>query len=549
MTSSHNNGYVYEIYCNINRYYSPGVLILGRCAGASQCQTNVHPYRTKLVDPKMRTLILSSILLYVICDAERYEDKRAKLLQDEFKLTLGGNINLTEKEEKVNECLMKYKTKELNYAFEYPEHFNLSRHFFSYKEIIRKSTVHKIIKDLPKGAVLHVHDMGILGPDYLMNITYMDSLYVCFGGNVQFRFAEKAPITPCATKWQLISEVRRLMKNVTDFDKNLRKVFTLVVDDPDATYPTITETWDAFMNYFVTVAPMLSFRPVWEQYFYDVLEVFMENNIIYVEVRSILPNLYELDGTTYDQLVTAKAYRKSINKFLKAHPDFVGAKLIFAPSRYVNNNTVSTDLGVAKEIKNNLGEYFAGFDLVGQEDKGKPLLDFIPELTDAGKELNYFFHAGETDWYGCLTDQNLVDAILLGAKRIGHAYALPKHPLLMKEVIKNDIGLEVNVISNAVLSLVRDVRNHPLSIFLANDMPVVLSSDDPGAWEADPLTDDFYVAFMGVASKQSDLRMLKKLALNSLQYSALSGEEKTNAFEKFNRKWSDFVNEFKCESY
>ncbi|XP_026761160.1 adenosine deaminase 2-A-like [Galleria mellonella] len=498
----------------------------------------------------MLSLILHlSLILCVYCDLSEYKSKRDKLIQDEYRLTLGGNINLTEKETIVNNCIMKYKFLEVDYGFTNPKYFNFSHHYFSYKEKIRYSKVYQIIKDMPKGAALHVHDMGILGPDYLMNITYMDNLYVCFDRNVNLKFSNKPPNIPCDGEWQLVSKIRDTCGNITKFDAKLRKHFSLVVENPDIVYPSITESWNTFMNYFVTVAPMLTYRPIWEQYFYDVLYKFRENNIMYVEVRSILPKLYELDGTEYDPLITAKAYRKAITRFTKDYPDFVGAKLIYAPSRQVDNVTVEEYLKLAKILKKDVPEIFAGFDLVGQEDLGSPLIEFLPQLVAARDEINYFFHAGETDWYGTSTDDNLFDAILLGAKRLGHAYALPKHPLLMKEVINNDIGLEVNVISNTVLSLVRDVRNHPLNIFLAHGLPVVLSSDDPGAWEADPISEDYYVAFVGVASRVSDLRMLKALAMNSLKYSALDGNNKANAIKKFTVSWNDFVEKFNCASY
>jgi hypothetical protein len=48
-------------------------------------------------------------------------------------------------------------------------------------------------------------------------------------------------------------------------------------------------------------------------------------------------------------------------------------------------------------MKDEMPEYFAGFDLVGQEDKGSPLLTFLPQLLDASdKGIKFFFHAGET---------------------------------------------------------------------------------------------------------------------------------------------------------
>lgn len=495
----------------------------------------------------MRFLILTILFICAKCD-DNYNVKRRKILELELRLAVGGNTTLSDKESALNNCLMQHKFNELNYGFDNPEQFNLSHHFFNYKDRIQSSKVYKIIKSMPKGAVLHVHDMAIIGPDYLLNITYMEHLYVCFGKQIRFLFSNNVPNTTCYTHWQLMTEARRASKNVTEFDSNIRKHFTLVVNNPDIVYPTIKETWETFMNYFSTVYPLLAYRPIWEQYFYDALKLFRDDNVMYVEVRSILPNLYELDGTVYNKLITAKAYRKAINRFVNDYPDFVGAKLIFAPARKVNTTVLDEYIRLARQIKKDMPDFFAGFDLVGQEDAGNPLIEFVPQLL-AAKDLNFFFHAGETNWFGTLTDENLVDAVLLGAKRIGHAYALAKHPVLIQEVLHNDIGLEVNVISNSVLSLVRDVRNHPLNIFLSAGLPVVLSSDDPGAWEADPLSDDFYVAFVGVASRLSDLRMLKTLAINSLKYSALEPVNKDKAINDFHLKWNHFVDHFDCSSY
>ncbi|XP_048482434.1 adenosine deaminase 2-A [Plutella xylostella] len=498
----------------------------------------------------MRCLTIIAFV-YILRDAGAYgKTRRSEILEQETLLAVGGNTNLTEQEDAVNNCLMQAKFRECDYGFTNPQYFNFSHHYFSYKEIIKHSKVYRIIKDIPKGAALHVHDMAMLSPDYLLNVTYMDYLYVCFEKHtVKLRFSKAAPKDTCAIKWQLMKNARKYSGDIEKFDEKLRKHFTLVCDHPDETYPTIKESWDTFLGYFGTVAPMLSYRPVWEQYFYDALKAFREDNIMYVEVRSVLPDLYELDGTTYDPVVTAKAYKKSIKRFMKDYPDFLGAKIIYAPSRLVGRQQLGVYLETARRIKKEVPDIFAGFDLVGPEDQGNPLIEFVPQLEEAGKDLNYFFHAGETDWYGTLTDDNLVDAILLGAKRLGHAYALPKHPILMEEVRKRDIGLEVNVISNAVLSLVRDVRNHPLALFLAQGLPVVLSSDDPGVWEADPLSHDFYVAFVGVASRLSDLRLLKTLALNSLKYSALDGADKINAVDKFSQRWNDFIVNFNCSKY
>ena len=62
---------------------------------------------------------------------------------------------------------------------------------------------------------------------------------------------------------------------------------------------------------------------------------------------------------------------------------------------------VETYLEIASQLKEELGDFMVGFDLVGQEDKGKPLIDFVPLFLEKlhGSDLKLFFHAGETDWW------------------------------------------------------------------------------------------------------------------------------------------------------
>ncbi|XP_072934306.1 adenosine deaminase 2-like [Epargyreus clarus] len=481
------------------------------------------------------------VISVVARNIDDYSIQRKKLIDEELDAQVGGKILLNEEESIANRILMRWKQQEIRDSFNSPGRFNLSNHYFKYKNQIPESKVYQIIKKMPKGAALHVHSSLMLSVDRLMELTYEDHLYACLEHDLKLHFSDTTPDLPCPVKWTLLSELRNAADNITVFDTKLKKHFTMYTEDENDMNADINTIWIRFNKVCDTIKSLISYRPVREKFFYAALKEFYNDNIMYIEIRSGLNRLYELDGRVHDITYLPRLYQQVAKRFMKEYPDFIGIKFIVTRARKRTYYELQEDLAIALRLKNDMPDLIAGFDLVGQEDLGKPLQDFLPALEEAKNEISFYFHGGETNWYGLPPDENLVDAVLLGSKRIGHGYALLKHPYLLQAVKKRDIAIEVNVISNVVLSLVRDVRNHPLAVYLALGLPVVLSSDDPGAWGADPLSHDFYVAFVGVASSHADIRLLKQLALNSIRYSALNDWDKTKMSSQFNLKWNEFI--------
>jgi adenosine deaminase CECR1 len=108
----------------------------------------------------------------------------------------------------------------------------------------------------------------------------------------------------------------------------------------------------------------------------------------------------------------------------------------------------------------------------------KELLEFKAECKRKGVDIPFLFHCGETLEIGGSTDGNLADALLLGAKRIGHGFALARHPYIMERMKRQNICLEVCPISNEILGLTPRISGHSMYSLLANDVHCTVNTDN-----------------------------------------------------------------------
>ena len=86
----------------------------------------------------------------------------------------------------------------------------------------------------------------------------------------------------------------------------------------------------------------------------------------------------------------------------------------------------------------------------------------------------------------------------------------------MDRIKKQNIAIEVCPISNQILRLVNDIRNHPAAVYASTNLPIVIASDDPAFWNATGLSYDFYYAFMSITAADAGLEYLKQIVLDSL---------------------------------
>lgn len=177
---------------------------------------------------------------------------------------------------------------------------------------IEKSEVFKILRDMPKGAVLHAHESAMASFDYRFNLTYRKNLYVCDkNGSVQFNFFKK-PNNDC--RWQLLSDVRKDPARAKDINEKIKQSMTMITKDPRNSYRTVNEAWEKFNDIFDSLG-YISHRPTYEDLFYRNLQELYEDNVMYAEIRTTLSTLYDsFDNKSYGALEKAQIQKNVVDR-------------------------------------------------------------------------------------------------------------------------------------------------------------------------------------------------------------------------------------------
>lgn len=489
---------------------------------------------------------MAAVLMCCLSGALSYPDPREReaLIQLEASMQTGGQVVLTDAEQRLDAVLFKMKQKELM-----KQDFPPAIHFFKAKSLIRTIPIFSMLQKMPKGAALHVHDLAMTNVDWLVkNVTYRPHCYMCITDNssLRFTFSSRWPKTlPYCSAWSLLENLRAKTVNVTDLDNSIMGNLTIITsEDPELVYHSQDVIWHWFEQAFLAMLGLVTYAPVFREYYYRGLQEFYSDNVMYLEVRALLPEIYELDGRTYDRAWTLKTYQDVTRQFTAEHPDFFGARIIFSAHRGVNASVLTGVVEEAMKLQRDFPDIMAGFDLVGREDSGKTLWYFREVLSlpaERGQALPYFFHAGETDREGTEVDQNMMDALLLNTSRIGHGFALSRHPLTKLISRKRGVAVEVCPISNQVMKLVKDLRNHPAAALMSEGHPLVISSDDPSMFGSSGLSYDFYEAFVGFGGIRANLGSLKELAMNSIRFSSLTLKQQEEALTLWHKQWEKFV--------
>ncbi len=459
---------------------------------------------------------------------ENYSEKRAELVEQNINTLV---VLLTEEETRVGAVLEQLKE---DYRAACGGNIPYSMPMLS-DERIWNSLLYQFCRELPKGSDLHVHGFAMLPAWKLIEfLEKRDDVLLSVEAGPEFG------------KLRLPSEFDEIPLGIMSFSdalssgavtkKQLLQVWTL----HDA--EVYQDIWEHFEELFLLHRSLQKDRTIVFDYYVEAFRYYLSRNVFHVEIHQLLK------GTLEDNLRMVETIRDAYYTVKKERPEFVvsligaGPKFKGVSPQATENSLVST-LEAMRLYKDDFDpehvvNFVIGFDLVNEEDRSTPLRDFAPlflEYKWANPELEFFFHCGES--LDAASD-NLIDAYLLGTKRVGHGLNLYRYPELLKLYRANGIALEVCPVSNQTLRYTTDVRVHPAVEYLKRGVTIALGSDDPVYQEHETLVDDFFAAIIGWGLGIAEI---KQLCLNSIYYSGLNRRQKHHLQDDWLEAWNEFI--------
>ncbi|KAI6832836.1 Metallo-dependent hydrolase [Hortaea werneckii] len=423
------------------------------------------------------------------------------------------------------------------------------------KERMESSKLWKIVKKMPKGALLHCHLEAMGDLDWLMEEAF-NTEGICISAPSPLASDDARETNDFI--FQYVKGDTASSNTESIWTQSYQSNNPIPIGQAADTFPggkdafiawfksraSITHDeavqhhlgpnaiWRKFMACFPLLASLQRYEPIFRRFIRNMLKQLHEDGVKWVDVRSVFLAPYTKKGAEKpdeDFEGMLAAMQEEIDAYCDSEEGkgFWGARLIWTTVRAFSHKQIVQDMKECIRLKVLFPDLIAGYDLVGQEDAGRCLAELTPLLfwfkkrcAEEGVDIPFFFHAGETLGDGDEVDENLFDAVLLGTRRIGHGFSLYKHPLLIEMVKDKRILVESCPVSNEVLRLTSSITSHPLPALLSRGVPCSLCNDDPAilGQGKSGMTHDFWQALQGW--ENLGLPGLASLAENSVRWAA-----------------------------
>lgn len=452
---------------------------------------------------------------------DEYYSKREQIIEENTNLV---GVILNDEEKRVDAILKKYK--EL-YKKECGDDIKYSIPTLSDDRII-KSKLYSFCKDLPKGSDLHVHGTSLVPIHRLIDFL-IENNKLYFNVKNHYLANKKTEDT--------ILFKDAILNKIVDKESLLRE-WTILNRKQEET------PWHFFENLFAYFDAIDADFSVLKDYYIYAFNYYLDIHINHIEIHSIIIPDKKLSFNIINTIKEAYFEVKKKRPELSVSVICASMKQFdsFEETKTILNNAIDAYKIIKDDFNpNDIHNFVIGFDLVNEEDKSRSLKDYAELLINIKKEnpdFEYYLHCGESI---NTENNNLIDAYLLKAERVGHGTNLYRYPSLLKEYVNNEICLESCLISNQRLDYVKDLRLHPSAEYLKRGVTIALCSDDPAYMEYEALVDDYFAA---IICWDLGLAEIKHLCINSIMYSGTDSSSKQELMKNWHISWLSFIKKY-----
>lgn len=241
--------------------------------------------------------IYLSLDWYTCTPEQRFAHMRNDLVRRERRSRIGGKLMLDPLEEIVNERLLWLRSRDEQTHHNWQSYRHKPYNFTQHK--LNETDLYGLLRGMPKGGLLHVHDVGAVRLDLLLQLTHAPDLWTCLGadGYVEdFRFSLKrpesqlhAPDYPC--QWMPMNAFRQQQ----NAEQKLLRSFEL----SGQKYGCACQLGRHLRRTQRLIHGLIMYRPQWPLVVLAMLEDFYADGVTYVELRSSLPPVSEIRGVHF----------------------------------------------------------------------------------------------------------------------------------------------------------------------------------------------------------------------------------------------------------
>ena len=101
-------------------------------------------------------------------------------------------------------------------------------------------------------------------------------------------FAQPPSLTDTC-HWMNVQSMRQMIGN-EEMDSSIEKSISILTDNPDE-YANVNQVWERFGKAYGALFSLLSYVPVTKDYLYQGFQEQLDDNVQYMEFRTVLPGL------------------------------------------------------------------------------------------------------------------------------------------------------------------------------------------------------------------------------------------------------------------